>query len=290
VCIGVGHGATAATTLLYGAQSVVGIDLRSSFPIISQREATYKPPEVISTGRADRFEWSKFISITGGDVLGCANQLTEVEESNTWIVDIEQPHSLCQEFLENIPTNVSLWIRLICCEEWARFYVDALNVTHVYNTSEIKSCHESSYIFIVDKFTGYNRNGNYNRIQFVSTPSYTNSIMPSPKYSVRMFNSILRPFGEHIKVLSAHELKDKASILLQRSYNSNTPSSSLSLSTTSVMLSTIADIYLTLEDDNISRFNELSTLGRRLLSRWLANTSLDLNVFREKLHSCPMDM
>ncbi|QDH90729.1 MAG: RNA-dependent RNA polymerase [Narnavirus sp.] len=83
-CLGVGEGGSAAACLLTNVPKVCGIDLRSSFPIVAGREATYKPAEVVSKGLDSRFYWDQIVWEKGGDCL----QLEQFPQGNL-IVDMD---------------------------------------------------------------------------------------------------------------------------------------------------------------------------------------------------------
>lgn len=277
VSIGVGHGAAAASALYLRAAAVIGIDLRSSFPCITQREATYKPPEVIATGRSADFCWSTFVSETGGNILLHKEELKSVESSNIWIIDIEQDTRDTLDILAYIPAGVTLVLRVICCREWAQYIIDSIDADYVFNTSSNVGAHKSSYILVCKKLSIVNEHANYHRRTITSIPCFKTSVVKSTKYSLETFNDWLRRYGERIKVLSASEIGLVASRLRTQSLNCNDPITSREYYDASRDLADAERLFL-----NYMTITELDILGltrasRRLLARWLSNTALDLN-------------
>jgi hypothetical protein len=275
--IGVGHGAIASALIKNGASNVYGIDLRSSFPCISQREATYKPPEVLDTGRDSVFKWSRFVSVTGGDVIKNADLLEIAEPCNVWCIDIEQDLHTMDTLLHNIPANITLIIRVVTCREWAQFLYDALDGDLIFNTSALRTTHKQSYIIISRNFKMFNPNANFHRKIITSEPHWKSCVLKHQSYSLILFNDWLRRFGERIKVLSAHELTLVAARLRRRYMNANDSMLQNDLHIAYTTLNDVCEFYL--DNTKITRLSitVASTDTRRLLARWLSNTNLDLS-------------
>jgi len=273
--VGVGHGAVAASALMYGATHVYGIDLRNSFPCISQREATYKPPEVLLSGLAPQFSWSKFVAATGGDALVNADKIHIAEVCDVWVVDIEQNHTRLPQLFKSLPAGITLWVRIICCNDWASFYYDALGADHMFNTSILRRGHDHSFVFFVKKFGVYNENANFRRRHILSTPVWKTSVKRHPTYTVLHFNGWLQKYGYHMTIMSMTELKRITTELTQRANNSNDRGIENMCRDGASILTEVTNAYL--RADQLRDFDilGLSRDARRLLARWLGNIVID---------------
>nr|WNK16440.1 MAG: RNA-dependent RNA polymerase [Fusarium oxysporum f. sp. cubense negative-stranded RNA virus 1] len=93
--IGVGRGASAATILSrFPDSTVVGLDLRQSWPLITQRELSYCPPEVVRSGVSSRFEWADEVwSSVAGDVFKLRlSEWVKKYSIECLVIDIEDRH------------------------------------------------------------------------------------------------------------------------------------------------------------------------------------------------------
>jgi len=67
--VGVGRGALVGSLVEHGCTRVVGVDLRSTFPLVTQRELSYKPPELIDS-ELEKFDWAdEVFGCEGGDLF-----------------------------------------------------------------------------------------------------------------------------------------------------------------------------------------------------------------------------
>jgi hypothetical protein len=272
--IGVGHGASAASLLMSGVPEVIGIDLRDSFPCISQREATYKPPEVMLTGQSSQFHWSDFVSRHGGDVLKNSSSLPPKEQCDIWVVDIEQSHDQIWSLLERVPIGITLILRQICCREWAQYLIDALGVDRIYNTSIGTSHHKRSYVFVVDKLSIYNSQANYKRTTIATDPAWDQIIRPNQRYSRAIFNAFLQPLGEEIMVVSAPDILTIAESLRTRALNSQPSAFTTRLTQASNSLFETVNLMRSLIPLTKQDILDATPDTRRLLAAWIANTGL----------------
>jgi len=281
--IGVGHGAVASIGLEMGALRVEGIDLRSSFPGIIQREGTYKPPEVILSGRSEDFSWSTFLSETGGDVIKHASKLMYLTHVDVFVVDVELPIQDVIKVLRGIPANKCLIVRAICCAQWARYIVDAVNADEVFNTTINRNSHMQSYVIIARKFQGYNNKANYKRIEFTSTMPWRSSVTKSMSHALTFANAWLRPYGEQVKILSAPELDIVAAKLLKRSLNCSDMTFANALKQASNDIDWVTTSFR--DPDSISHtgIQQASVKARRTLTIWLANTVIPTDIFLNDL-------
>jgi len=270
VSIGVGHGAVASTVINLGASQVYGVDLRSSFPAITQREGTYKPPEVLRTGHSERFEWSDFVAETGGDFIKHHSLLNTIEDAHVIIVDIEQDPVETMVSISKLRPCQFLIARFIVCDEWARFVADALDTTEVYCTS-ILPTHKRSFVFFKYEFRGLNLNANYERLQFSQCPRWKRRVERSNVATCSLINKWLRPTGCQMRSATIGELARIRPMI--QNLASNTDSAILQQR----LYGTLSDIDALRQfvdaGANVKRLNELvlSNQARRVGAMWLAN-------------------
>jgi hypothetical protein len=279
--IGVGHGASSTAAILCGASHVYGVDLRSSFPTISQREATYKPPEIVSNGLDDCFSWSKYLSSKGGDILKL-DHANELEDCQFVILDVEIDHHDLASVYQKLPTGVTLIVRIICCEEWIRFYCDGLGASTLYCTSALNS-HKQSYILSVNKYTQFNPHANFHRVDVSSTSSWQTTLTKSHEVSIRRINKFLMPSGYVLKEISMSHIREAALSLEKRAFNSNDNSWSSQLLYYAKCLRECANCYETIETITADEILLLEHSSRRILAQWLSNTNIDLITLRDRL-------
>lgn len=281
--VGVGHGAVAAAALYLRASHVYGVDLRSSFPTIVQREATYIPPEVRNTGMSFHFSWSRLVAEVGGDFYMTSKSLSGAEESSAWIVDIEGDESRILELISLIPPRIALVLRLICCNDWAQYVADAISADFVFNTSAIRTTHKQSFILVSKRTPIVNLNANYHRRTIITSPRFVSLSHRSTGYSVLVFNDWLRKYGREIKVLSKTSLLHESEAILSQSYNCNSVLLREQLTEASETLAETVYAYdhcYEWTEDHILR---LRVMSRRLLSVWLANTAYKLEPLADAL-------
>nr|WON42281.1 RNA-dependent RNA polymerase [Actinidia fungus negative-stranded RNA virus 2] len=277
VTIGVGHGAVATAALANGASECVGVDLRSSFPIITQREGTYIPPEVLMHGYGAQFKWSSFVSRTGGNVIDHVDELSCIEPAQIWIIDIEQTLEKTIPVLESVPCGVTLFFRFFGCSDYASYIYDALNADAVYNTTALLRSHQQTWIIAVNSFEMFNSNANFKRQPILSVTPYASRIQRSNSHASRLANLYLAPLGEEVKVLSAPELDLISSRLLQRAQNCDDDQIRLKCETGAQWTALVALCFRNYTMITLEQLLELRKEGRALLGVWLANTALDLS-------------
>jgi hypothetical protein len=279
--VGVGHGAVARAALTVGSSHVFGIDLRSSFPCVSQREGTYKPPEVVSSGFAAKFSWSRYVSLTGGDIRK-VKSYSDLEPVDTVIIDIESDNRDLDPLFRQLPANCTVIVRLITCSDWLRYYVDALNTDIVYCTSQVET-HKQSYILVTKKFNLFRENANFSRIDLLPQRPWRNGLHKRTETTVTRFNHIIGFTGESLKEISQTHLREVIEALTRRSYNMEDKSVSKKFHTLKDHLKTVIEHYRRLDTLTTTDILLLEPLPRRLLALWLSNTNLAMEQLRENL-------
>lgn len=273
--IGVGHGAVAGTALNEGCTHVYGIDLRSSFPAITQRELTYVPPEVIRSARSKSFSWSRFVSQTGGDVVRYASSLISAERPNTIILDIEQSFTDTLTVIKHLPYPCGLMVRVHCCIEQLRYMIDAIRPTAVYCTTS-RIHHTGSFVLVVERLELVNGLANYERVSIESLTTWSRCCEKSTKFSLYSMNEFIRPFGHSLKLLSATEVRRVSELIKRDGLNSNDAKRQTDLLDISDNLDRGADIFLSLPKLEFDALLSLRSDIRRVVCCWIANTGFDL--------------
>lgn len=258
----------------------LGIDLRASFPCVSQREGTYKPPEIVATGFSDKFGWSRFIAEFGGNVLQTNVILASVEPADTWIVDIEQDPRELRPFLLALPSNITLILRIQCCRDWVQYFYDALSCNVLYCTSVNGHLKVKSYILIAKNFQHFNVSANYQRCVVLSEPLFTSNLVKDTKHATDLLNLMVKPYGQNCKVISAPELDRISSHLRRRTYYMTNDLERLKMLDLAISLEKIAYYFRNIDSITSNDIISMSPTVRRLLGRWLANTALPLDNVR----------
>jgi hypothetical protein len=274
--IGVGHGAIAASCLNLSATQVYGVDLRSSFPAITQRELTYKPAEVIRSARSEAFSWSRFVSMTGGDVIKDHTQFSSAESVNTLLIDIEQDLDLMWPFFQSLPNGKTVILRVITCHENLRLIIDCFRPDFVYSTSSVEA-HKSSYILVMKKLQLFNPRGNYERVKLISIPHWQRLCEKSVKYTLESITDWLRPTGQTIKIVSIDELRQVLTRLRRDGLNANDNIYSKDLLTVCADIERMIGILNLVPRLSFSELAKLSIPARRVTCCWIANMGFDLS-------------
>jgi len=219
--IGVGHGATSAAALRANAKTVRGVDLRTSFPMITQREGTYVPPEVLECGLDARFSWDDYVYEFGGDVTSYPSILME-QPADIVILDVEIDLEDQIPLLNAIPPSTLVILRVICCEEKLKWLISACSPLNVFNTSIVRSTSKQSWIVIYES-PGHDLVGNSREISIETFTEFRPKITRDLKYSTQRVNDRIRPSGYEVKEASQSYLLDVSKKLRTDSLNSNDP-------------------------------------------------------------------
>jgi len=117
--IGVGRGASAAAVLQADSRNtVVGLDLRKTWPLLTQRELSYIPPDVVASGLSSRFEWADEVwGPSGGDCF-CLDLQGWIDENkiDAILIDIEGRDWDCIQLVAEVRVPVLGRFRL-CTHE-----------------------------------------------------------------------------------------------------------------------------------------------------------------------------
>jgi hypothetical protein len=284
--VGVGHGAASTAALLHGAVHVNGIDLRSSFPCSIQREGTYLPPEIVEHGCSSAFSWSSYVARAGGNILTLTEEtLYYIESVDTCIVDIEvedQRLATSLYFLSKRTTN--LIVRIICCDEWARYYADLVGATNIICTSAVQTTHKKSYILISTGSQPINRLANYDRIIFTSRRPFSCAIKENIKRLPRLFNRHLVQFGVELTTVTIPEIRAVAAALQRRALNSDNRFLQDRLQMEAMMLTSMIECYCGNKGYSAHAISTLDARHIAMLAQWIANTNFNRTAWEAILH------
>jgi hypothetical protein len=217
--IGVGHGAVATAALKLGAIRVLGIDLLESFPMITQREGTYKPHEVISSGYTDSFAWHKHVYDNGGDVF--TFDWDSLSGDELVIVDIEVPLLLLSKIFATLPSGMKMIVRFSCCNNCLNWVLGNLKVTKLFCQTAIVSS-TMTYIGVIEKEFA-TLEGSVNNVRNVEIRPVRSVFTRSLVHATERINDLLLPYALSCKEATLPELRKLAHELRNVSLHSSNP-------------------------------------------------------------------
>lgn len=166
ICVGVGHGGSARAALSLGTKEVQGIDLRSSFPDVPQREGSYKPPEVLISGLASRFTWHEHVWKRGGDILRWKGR----EDATNIVLDIDSNYRTTVRALRRCRGKGIIVVRTRCCPHELETLIDGLRPTHMWRLTVRHDIVRPSIVLVADRqMIGLESASGY-RVTVLSTP------------------------------------------------------------------------------------------------------------------------
>lgn len=107
IAIGVGNGGSSEAFLRMGGSSVVGLELYKDRPLVTAREGSYLPPEIVNGGNSDNFSWDPQVYTKKGDVFDC-----ELDDGFL-VVDIDVHQSRAVELVSKLQGVGEFIIRLL---------------------------------------------------------------------------------------------------------------------------------------------------------------------------------
>jgi hypothetical protein len=193
--VGVGHGANITSLLLrVPGINATGMDLRSSFPLISQRELSYVPPQIAAAGLSNRFSWhTHTFNETGGDFFQPLDVLCK--DSDLLVVDVETRDADVLEHALTAPCPVLIRVRV--CDHQATHFLKLTDVHHALDLT-LDDHTERQYIL-----TGqpHGRPGHTTRADMLDKRAFLPVPVRQPKTALLRLQSMIRPFGH---MLSNH--------------------------------------------------------------------------------------
>jgi len=142
--VGVGNGAVAESCNRYGAAKIIGWDLRTAFPVITQREVGFVPGEL--TGQ-NKFDWSPFIFTEGGDWLTAPHdRVLKFHDIDIVIIDIETEASAVLQ-IPLVPSFTGLCL--------IRTFLNTTEVEMLYSTGIIHEARSLASVSPLDGVTTF---------------------------------------------------------------------------------------------------------------------------------------
>lgn len=193
--IGVGRGAIVAALHNLKPCHVVGVDLRSTFPLILQREIDPVPQEVLEVGDPTLFEWSdltyanaNFLTLTNGQV----NSLFAPYE--LICIDIETESDKVLSIVSSV-THAAVLLRVHTCEENIRQFISTVKAHKVWNLTSDKSVHIQTWILYCSPHSTVLSAGNSDRIAFTHRPQWRLTLTRDPTCRTHRLADIVRRTG-----------------------------------------------------------------------------------------------
>jgi len=201
--IGVGHGAVASAALQSKCLKVKGLDLRSQFPRISQREGTYIPPEVVCSGLKNNFEWHPSVWKTGGQVSLISSNIEGIAEDDLVVIDIDSDYRTIRYLALTINCS-NIVLRFLSCENWMRQAIAELSPDEVICTDPQKWEVNNYIIRYSSKKT--NLSSTYLMISDLSFNGWMPTIRPTVENILSIINLSIRSSGVQVKNLTPQSL------------------------------------------------------------------------------------
>jgi hypothetical protein len=164
--IGVGSGGSSAACLMHNCSLVQGVDLRTMFPLVTSREATFKPPEVVARGLEDRFHWHPNVWQEGGDY-----QSFEIFPEGDIIIDMDLDTSHIVQIMRRIPCNSGRYMwRQRCDENHLKMILSSTPKIFAYNFSIIPTLKENIFVFYGKRSECLTHEFDYASVEITSSP------------------------------------------------------------------------------------------------------------------------
>lgn len=278
--IGVGHGAIAKSAISLLRKPVVGVDLRGSFPRITQREQAYMPPELRDSPETlPHFSWHDAVWVYGGDFLqsNCTAALIEEGlDDRVVMIDIESRTDEVEEWISLLDPGIKIVWRFQGSVNFARQVCSLLDVKALHNTSQLRSLTKQNWI-IFGRTTGcLFSSANYNKVVFNDIREFRPAIPKSLKRLTERVNDFIKPTGYVVTSATLPELRNTALALHKESLNSDDVQMSDILETTSVHLTRAVELSTTNDmRDLLQELSSMSPSERRFVSSVLSVTRHD---------------
>lgn len=284
--IGVGHGAAATAALLLSAKQVFGIDLRSAFPTVTQREGTYVPPEIVANGYSPLFEWDRHVYEKGGDIMQLSAETSaRLNGREITVLDIELD---LQSILPIIPlvlgSKLTL-IRVFCCREWLRYCIDAFGVSDVYQIGVPTNTHKQVFILACKNERPCTTLPNILRAELGEQRPYKTVTTKSMARMLSLVNRVVSVTGETLKIMSAPECVSVSDRLHTRANNSVSTVQETFLRDHADQLAIMAACFRQAQQISSVDLMTLNREYRSLLGQWLANSGVNTTALVAQLVS-----
>jgi hypothetical protein len=187
--VGVGSGGAVVAAIQNGATLVYGVDLRSTFPQIPQRESTYTPPAVVYETLDSMFVWHAHTRSSDGNLFTLPDQ---DEWGGTIILDVDLPLSDILVTLPKFRGSGYLWIRARACNELVAALAAVQPVQAVYNLSSLPELEEPVRGFLLKRSDITDVPPNAAKLTVTSSPMPIYTVQSSSKESCQYVCHLLR--------------------------------------------------------------------------------------------------
>jgi hypothetical protein len=217
--IGVGRGASAAALLeKYTDSSAVGLDRRESWPLITQRELSYCPPDVIRSSCSSRFEWADEVwDASGGDIFAVdLESWISKYNIDCLVVDIETDHSEITRLLSLLRTPVLLRVRL-CPHQLGAVLACGDKRTRLFNISSPGTSEKQ----VVGLFIPQGLDFTLFPGRQATWTQFNPSLSANRRCMIDRFNDLIRPWGLNMTEASPSFMDQASMTIRRRALNSN---------------------------------------------------------------------
>lgn len=221
ISIGVGHGAV-ASLLLRNGYTVQGVDLRNSFPRITQREELYKPPECRLLEDDQRFSWHHSTFDYGGNIFQKNVQDAVFNhKTSIYVIDIEKDTLLLMEMLASLEPGFLIIARLQCSMTMLQWFLSTVNVQEVRNCTFIRTLPIQNWVVsFITQGLGMS-SANTNRTKLEIQRLYRPKLDKSLSCATVRINDLIRETGFSLKEATIPECENCARELFRIATNSN---------------------------------------------------------------------
>jgi hypothetical protein len=203
VSLGVGHGAVATSALYHGANLVEGIDKRSQFPKIAQREGTYYPPEIVTHSMINKFCWSPFVWRKGGEALVSNMEDWYTNPDDPLIIDIDSDYQSIRDIVLRVKAK-TLIVKFHACNHWIRQAISELRPIEIISPDPDQL---ASNVYIIH--TSHSRvlkHSTFLETTNVNIPGWLTNQRTDASHGIRLVNQVIRPTGYTVSGLSSKHL------------------------------------------------------------------------------------
>jgi hypothetical protein len=187
--VGVGSGGAVVAAIQNGASLVQGVDLRSTFPQIPQRESTYTPPAIVYETLDSLFVWHAHTRSSDGNLFTLPDL---AEWSGTVILDVDLPLSDLLVTLPKFRGSGYLWIRARACNELIAALAAVQPVQAAYNLSALPELEEPIRGILLRRSDIVDAPPNAAKLVVASSPMPNYSVQSSSRESCQYVCHLLR--------------------------------------------------------------------------------------------------
>jgi len=195
--VGVGRGAVARCVIALDCQSVVGLDLHTYFPEITQREVSFVPPELLGE-MTHKFKWHpEVFGVYQGDWIKIRdNDSIDLTPYDAIIIDIESTDHRISELLPKA-SGLVCYVRIFLTVVQLRWIILAYSPSAVYYTDCVPAQDDqsASYILRIISREDYSEISDTDSVELTAIPVFKNHFTRGATEACARLNNMLAPFG-----------------------------------------------------------------------------------------------